>query len=165
MKGWVINGMWSTGIKYSLSIAAVLPLKPFHGRSNDFACFEFSGPCLSGWDQWICSLCGECLCVCELRLVLCTENSEVLGGEEEKGRRERGGRGEEFIGYFWGSVSFMQIWEVGVSKIDFIFIYIFWFKYKVFEKLEESIKALTEQGILVFLKNLHIASVIWFENS
>lgn len=91
--------MSNTGIKYSLSIAAVMLLKPLHGRSNNFACFEFSGPCLCvETNEFVDSL-GEFRVYVNLDLYSCTEKSGVC---EEEGRRggKRGRRGEEFTGYF-----------------------------------------------------------------
>lgn len=48
----------------SLSIAAVVLLKPSHDRSNDFACFQFSGPCLCVESiEFVDSLGEFCVCV------------------------------------------------------------------------------------------------------
>lgn len=56
------------GIEHSLSIAAVVLLKPSHDRSNDFACFQSSGPCLCVESIEFVDSLGEFLCVCELGL-------------------------------------------------------------------------------------------------
>lgn len=60
----MISGVRSTGVKHSLSVVAVVLLKPSHDRSNDFACFQFSGPCFCVESiEFVDSLGGISVCV------------------------------------------------------------------------------------------------------